>query len=96
MLKPSDFKVQPWNSATGTCESEIIARNIMVILSKTGDEWRELTWEEYKEQRLKDGNFSSVEGGLFDKVVRFCKSADTAVLFSKTWDDIAKSKETKQ
>jgi hypothetical protein len=58
-MKPSDLaKHQPYNSKVQKTESEIIARNIMWILKRTGNEWRTLSWEEYKEERLKDGNFS--------------------------------------
>ena len=57
----------------------------MKILKRTGDEFRPITWEEYKEERLKDGNFSDREKSIFENVIPYCKSADTAVLFCKTW-----------
>ena len=57
----------------------------MVILKRTGDEFRPLEWEEYKQERLKDKNFSEYEKKYFDKVIPYCKSADTAVLFSNSW-----------
>jgi hypothetical protein len=83
----SDFINKPWSSALKTCEHEIVAVNIMVILKTTGDKFRDLTWEEYKSIRLQDGNFSEIEHSLFDDVIPYCKNADTAKLFSKSWRD---------
>ena len=70
-------------------EAETVARNIMVILARTGDEWRTLTWEEYETERKKDANtgFSHIEKGYFNQVIPYCKSADTAVLFSPVWSN---------
>ena len=53
-MKPSDFLEYPWNSVTKNSEYETIALNIMVILKRTGDEFRELSFDEYKTERLKD------------------------------------------
>ncbi len=66
-------------------EAETIARNIMVILFRTGDTFRPLSWEEYKEERLKDGQFSEGEKRYFDQVIDYCDSPKTAKLFSKEW-----------
>lgn len=85
--KPSDFaREYPWSSVKRNAESETIALNIMKILERTGDEFRELTWDEYKTERKKDGNFTESEKEFFDDVIDYCKSADTAKLFSKTWN----------
>ncbi len=84
-MKPSNFTSYPWSSVLQNSESETIAQNIMKILKRTGDEFRPITWEEYKEERLKDGNFSDREKSIFENVISYCKSADTAVLFCKTW-----------
>ncbi len=84
-MQPANFTDKPWNSVLQKSEAEVIARNIMVVLKRTGNEWRDLSWEEYKEERLKDGNFSEAEYDYFHKVIPYCKSADTAVLFSKSW-----------
>ena len=85
-MKPSDFTSYPWGSVTMNSEAETVATNIMTILSRTGDEFRKLTWEEYKQEREKDGNFSTCERSYFEEVLPYCKSADTAKLFSKEWD----------
>jgi len=66
MKRPSDFTVQPWGSVLQKSEAETIAANIMVILKRTGDEWRSLTWDEYKTERLKDGSFTEGEKVYFD------------------------------
>ena len=67
-------------------ESETIAMNIIQILSRTGDTWRVLTWDEYKEERLKDGGFSEIESGYFDAVVEYTVSESAARTFCKGWE----------
>lgn len=84
-MKPSNFTKHPLDSVLKNNESETIARNIMVILERTGNEFRPLGWEEYKSERLKDGNFTEGEKYYFDKAIDYCKSPDTAKLFSKSW-----------
>lgn len=85
--KPSDFTNEPHNSVLQKSEAETIAQNIMVILKRTGNEFRELSFEEYKKEREKDGNFHIIEKGFFEQVIGYCKSPDTAKLFSKRWSD---------
>ena len=46
-MKPSDFRKHPLDSILQNTESEIVARNIMVILARTGDEFRLMEWDEY-------------------------------------------------
>lgn len=82
---PSNFMSFPMGSVLKNHESEVIARNIMAILNRTGNTFRELTWEEYSKERKKDGNFSEREKGYFDDVIKYCKSADTAVCFCEDW-----------
>lgn len=85
-IKPSDFtRVSPMGSVLRKAEAEIIARNIMTILSRTGDEWKKLTYDEYKEERLKDGNYSSGEEKYFNQVIDYCTSPNTAKLFASDW-----------
>ncbi len=84
--KPSDFaEVFPFSSVLCKSEAETIARNIMTILKRTGDKFRELSWGEYKQERLKDGEFTESEQGYFDQVVSYCDSADKAALFPEDW-----------
>lgn len=88
-MQPSDFTSQPWSCVFRKSESETIARNIMVILKRTGDQWRELPWEEYKAERLKDGSFSEwKEKPEFERVQPYTTSPDQARLFSPTWKDV--------
>ena len=53
-----------------------------------GDEWRSLSWKEYKENRLLKGNFSEKEKTYFDKVIKFCESSQAAAEFSDDWGKI--------
>jgi len=84
-MKPSNFTTHPYGSILQNNESETVARNIMVILSRLGDEFRLLTWDEYKEQRMKDGKFTESEKPLFERVVGFCVAAESANAFCNGW-----------
>jgi len=90
-LTPADFCIQPWGSMLQNSESETVAVNIMVILKRTGNTWRKLTWDEYKKERLKDGNFTENEKPCHDKVIAFCKSPDTAALFCPDWEKVVEA-----
>lgn len=85
MKKPSNYTKQPMGSVLQKSEAETVARNIMVILWRTGDEWRDLSIDEYKEERMKDGGWSAFEEHYFNDVLPYCKSPDTAALFCKGW-----------
>lgn len=92
-IKPSDFsKEGPWNSVFQQSEYETIASNVMTILNRTGDNWKELSWDEYETERLKDGNFTSSEKHYFDKVIPYCVSWEKAITFSPSWAEIPGSK----
>lgn len=69
----------------GQNEHETIALNIIAILKRTGDQWRELSWDEYKVEREKDGNFSTEEKKYFDCVLEYTLSPEAAASFSPTW-----------
>lgn len=84
-LKPSNFTNFPWDSILQKTESEIVAQNIMKILERTRNEFKELSWEEYQEERLKDKNFSTIEKSYFNKVVNYCASSESAISFCKNW-----------
>ena len=88
--KPSDFITYPWNSVMQNSECETIARNIMIILKRTGNTFRKLSWKEYKEERIKDKKtdssyFSDGEEKYFDKVIDYCQSVEKAKTFSSSW-----------
>ena len=88
-LKPSDFsQIQPMNSVKQKSECETIAHNIMQILAISGDTWRVLPLDEYTEVRKSHGNWNSREDGFFNEVIGFCKSEDTARLFSPFWNNL--------
>lgn len=85
-LRPKEFIFYPSNPVLQTAEAEIVAQNIMKFLAfKMGNKWQPITWEKYKELRLKDGEFIEGEKEYFDKVIPYCKNADTAQLFSEEW-----------
>jgi len=84
-MKPSDFTKFPYDSIIQNSEHEEIARNIMVILKRTGDTFRELSWEEYKTERKNDGGFTNSEKPFFDRVKKYCISEETVKSFSPTW-----------
>ena len=87
-LLPSDFgKVDPYDCRMkfDRSEHETIAQNIMRILWRTGNEFRPLSWQEYRKERLKDGNFSDREKEYFDNVIRWCDSEHNAKQFSTAW-----------
>jgi len=86
MKKPSDYsKIQPMSSVFYKSEHEVIARNCVTILMRTGDTWRKLTWEEYKVERIKDGGFSEREREYFDDVIPYIKE-DKVQSFSPAWE----------
>lgn len=87
MKKPSDFGKagKPMSSVLKKSEAETVAHNYMVILYRKGDEWRGLSWEEYKDERIKDGHFTEGERYYFDQVAPYCQSAETARTFAPKW-----------
>jgi hypothetical protein len=87
-MKPSDLKMtQPYDSVFRNSECETVARNIMIILARTGNEFRDLSAQEYSDERRKDGEPASVqEMGVFEKVVFYTKSEDNARHLSKYWN----------
>ena len=88
-MKPGNFSFRCWNSIFERMEPEVIAANIMTILKRTGNEWRQLSWEEYKEERLKDGNFTEGERKYFDMVLSYTVSADKAKMVGADWRNAA-------
>ena len=88
MAKPSDFLSHPYDSVFKKNETETVARNIMAILSRTGNDWRNLSWDEYKSIRFVDGNFTESEKKYFDLVVGYCVSEYDARAFSPNWESV--------
>ena len=85
-LKPSDFAFWPKESKCWKMEPESVAENVMVILARTGNLWRPLSWEEYKQERINDGNFNKWEQDLFEHVAKYCVSPEVAKEFSPDWE----------
>ncbi len=88
--KPSQFSsIFPFASVVQNTEQEIVAKNIMVILKRTGDKFRSLSWKEYKSERLKDGNFSEMkEHEFFNKIQFYTRNERSARCFCTVWDEI--------
>lgn len=85
-IAPSTFsKIFPTACIYGQAEYEMIAQNVMAILKRTGDNFRLLSWEEYKRERKVDGNFTEREKKYFDKVVGSCEAEKQARIFSGEW-----------
>jgi hypothetical protein len=74
----------------GKSEHETIAANIITIMKRTGDEWRALSWDEYRHEREKDGNFGMGERKYFDDVIEYTASALDASYFCAAWKQIYK------
>lgn len=87
MPKPSDYKQFPFGSVSQNSETETVALNIMIILSRTGDIFRPLTWAEYKSERSKNRDSDAVdrEHGYFNDALPYCKSPITAARFADAW-----------
>lgn len=68
IMKPSLFLERPWSSIRGKSEYETVAHNIMAILSRTGDKFRELSWDEYEMERRKDRDFHEMEREYFNEM----------------------------
>ena len=78
MKKPSDFTKPIYNSLFRESNAEFIFSNIMIILERLGNEWINLSWEQYKQERQKDGNFNEKELDYFEQVHPFTLSANLA------------------
>ena len=61
----------------------------MVIRKRLGDEW-DLTWEQYKAEREKDGGYSWIEKNYFEEVMPMISDAIGAISFSTSWADAAR------
>ena len=68
---PKDFIGVPMKSVLRKYEAEIVARNIMIILERTGNIFRGIEWNEYEKERKKDGNFTSTEAFYFNQVLPY-------------------------
>ena len=87
--KPSAFAgTFPFSSVLQDTQSEVVAKNIMVILSRTKNKFRSLSWKEYEAERKKDKEFTGREKEYFKKVQFYTKTAEAARCFSKSWRDI--------
>jgi len=91
-LKPSNFaKVHPWDSVFQNSENESLACSIMRTKVSKGDNWDITEYQDYKDYRKSLGpDYDCAGEKEFEKVNAYCKSQDTAVLFSKSWKELEK------
>lgn len=85
---PSNYCSLPMGSISQKSETETIACNIMRTLKRTGDTFRQLTFEEYKKIRLQDGDVEfdiNNEKPYFERAIEYCISAETADNFCSGW-----------
>jgi hypothetical protein len=76
----------PIGSIERSCEREIVARNIMVILARTGNIFRHLSLEEYITERNKDKIKYNPDEERHYGVVWHTISAEAALIFCKDWN----------
>ena len=92
-MKPSNFKTWPWSCVFKNAEHEQVALNIITILARTGNEWREMLWPEYLAEGIKDGgnagHIQRTEQDCFYDVAPYTVSAEAAATFSPTWSNVA-------
>ncbi len=88
-LKPSHFCERPWESVMRKTEAEVVACNIMKIRRRLGDKW-DLSLEEYKREREKDGAYSWNEECYFKEVIELIPDAIGAISFAPTWAEAAR------
>lgn len=89
---PSIFTNHPFESVMHKMEPEIIARNIMVIRARCGDNWP-LSFDQYRTEREKDGGHgcANYEKQSFDEIIAMIPDALGAISFSKTWAKAART-----
>ena len=71
MATPKDFIKYPWGSVFQNSERETVALNVMKILSRTGNAFRALSWDEYLEERVKDGGGNTYNQDYLSEQVCF-------------------------
>lgn len=85
---PSNYCSQPMGSIEQKSEVETIACNIMRMLKRTGDTFREFTFEEYEKIRLADGAIDwhvKNEKHYFEVAITYCESPEKADEFCSNW-----------
>jgi hypothetical protein len=100
-LTPKDFcQHYPYSSVYKNAESEQIALNVMRILWRTKNEFRPLSWEEYVNERKKDGATDDEIAGhrsdvgvrgekyYFDQVMGYCTTSEAAKTFCPAWSEV--------
>ena len=87
-LKPGHFTVYPMGSIKQSAGSQIVAQSINIIRERLGNDWA-LSWDQYKAERVKDGDFTDKEKKYFDSVIDLISSAEACINFSPSWSKVA-------
>lgn len=86
-IVPKDIcKIHPFDSILQKAESEIIAKNIIVIQSRIDNKFQLIDWDIYYFHRMQDGNFSESEKKYFDIISPLLTNEKDVRKFSKAWD----------
>ena len=88
-IPPSVFNVFPVGSRANKTQCEVVALNIMKIRDRL-KKW-DISWEEYKEQRSIDGEFSEGEKDFFEKVIPMIEDSVHAMAFCDDWLKLGKN-----
>lgn len=88
-FRPSAFIGYPKCSRSDDHNIQQVAQNIMVILSETGNTFRVLRWDEYREARNnKERVCGDLEYAAFIEAKKWCVSSGIALLFCPKWAEI--------
>lgn len=94
-LKPSNFKDHfPWGCKfhNDACEHEIVAMNLIIIMSEQFNVFKPLTWEEYVDARRRGKGFSAIEKPFFENVKYLCEgNLKDLSEFSPVWKKVVES-----
>jgi hypothetical protein len=85
---PSNYIGHPKSSITSLCETESVAKNIMMLLSEKGNVFRAVSFKEYSERFIDDDTEDykiDAEKNWFDEVINHCISSAAADNFCHTW-----------
>ncbi|MFS1427789.1 hypothetical protein LMH73_011690 [Vibrio splendidus] len=86
--KPSDYRGYPFASVTKTSECETVARNIMTMMQRNGDEFQLITPEIYRAERLKNGATDKAvdrELPFYNRVIDYMVSPESVEKFCPSW-----------
>ena len=81
ILKPTDFGDFPNEPVIHSADDRGMAWKIIRILMSSGNDWRVVTWEEFLTHHA--GDYTKWDS--FERVIRYCTSAERAQTFCREW-----------